>query len=170
MDPAVAGDWIAGAVGVVTLAGSWFAWRAWRGTKTIDRRNVQPRIDVDYSASIRSSAGSLPVSLRNGGGDARWHRLLVHCGDVVYLSHPLAVNRGEIRVEQLFELWRPGRSVPVPVPLLHIACDVDGDWWDLRSGKRIGTAVGPWVRRRSAEIGLPVDSLQLSPAELSETR
>jgi hypothetical protein len=169
MDAAVIGDWIAGAGVCVAGIASWFAWRSWRGTQTIDTRDLQPRIYLEFPSGIApDGSGKLKVRLRNGGGDAQWHRVIVHAGDTVFFSGAHATNHGEIREETLQPLYQPGTSTLSPKVKIQIACDIEGKWWDLLKHKRLGNGVQEWLRDQSTALGFP-QPFQLSPAETNST-
>ena len=170
VDPAVVGDWIAGIAAAAGAAATWFAWRALRKAKAIDARDLRPRIYCEFAhPATPDGAGRLAVVLRNGGGYAQWHRIVVEAGNGVYFSTAQPMNRDEVRPEALQQLYQSGAGRADPKVLIHIARDAEDGWWDLIHGRRIRQDVQSWLRTQSAALRFP-QAFQLSPAEIAKAR
>lgn len=141
---------ITGAVGAVAgvaaaAAATWAGLLARRGNQAAERdraktaaqrrATVRPRPQVSRPMV---SAERLSLTFSNAGGAAaQWHLILLIAGGVYYVStdaHAGAIgvhlSNAGTRIADAAD--RPHDLVEV---LASVAQDVDGDWWDMRTGE-----------------------------------
>lgn len=131
-------------VAIAGIAAAYYAWRAFGSTEqsSVDatarrERDVQPRPNAGINQRPPEPADALAVSMSNAGGAVALGFILAHVDDTLYGS---AYTLPEHTMSLIYNFGKLGEGNFLPTApdiLIHIAKDIDGQWWDTLRGSKL---------------------------------
>lgn len=139
---------VAGIVAAMAgIAAAYYAWRAFGSAEqsSVDatarrERDVQPRPNAGIEQRPPEPADTLAVSLSNAGGAVAPGFILVHVDNTLYGGR-YTLPEHAMALTYYFSKRGEGNFLPTARDILiHIAKDIDGQWWDALAGAKLTDA------------------------------